>query len=103
MISRDAYKYFEISCQHYLEIDVLLKNGEEVRGFANEIRLIDIMGENREFLVLRQPGMSIDIDLDDVYAMNAATENAHFSYVKIAGKNAAIPYNEKNCAREVKR
>ncbi|RXJ71592.1 hypothetical protein CS022_20525 [Veronia nyctiphanis] len=100
MISREAYRFVELSCQHYYEIEILLQNGEEISGFANKVELIDIKGEPREFLVLRQPGISIDIALDEVYAITAITENPHFNYVKIAGRNAAVPYKAKNCAKK---
>jgi len=79
MIACHQHDYVEIACMHKFPVKLLLKNGMEIEGIANDTTI----NNNREECIILKTGDKEQIVvLDKIKEMDVQIENPHFTLVK---------------------
>ena len=78
-ISCHAHDYIEIACLYGFEIELSLRDGSTVHGKA---RTTVTREGKREFLVVGRGDGDVDVELRNIVAIKAVTENPHFGRVE---------------------
>ena len=79
MIACHQHDYIEIACMHKFPVKLLLKNGMEIEGIANDTTI----NNNREECIILKTGDKEQIVvLDMIKEMDVQIENPHFTLVK---------------------
>ena len=78
-ISCDIHDYVEIACLYRFEVELILANGETVRGHAQTTRSVKGL---HEYLIIDSGRKTIEVDLASITSMRACDNNPHFDLVR---------------------